>query len=82
MLETQSRPKRWADATKRAADALEDLVVLQNEYEILHYKQPVEFFDSNTGKKLLAVEDLNLKDALCTIEAAKKLDLPKFYGRD
>lgn len=77
-----SRPQQWAEACTAAVNAIETLIDLRSEYEAWRDNLPENLQQSALGEKLEAVCDLDLDDALSTIQEAEGLDLPRGFGKD
>ncbi len=77
-----SRLKRWADATQKAIEAIEDILEIQQEYEDWKESLPENLESSTLGEKLEEVCEMDIEEAKGLIEDAQSLDLPRGFGRD
>lgn len=78
----QSRPKRWQAAATKAAEALEELVDIQNEYEEWYEGMPENLQQSGTGEMLEEIINLDLESAKDSVDEAEATELPRGFGRD
>lgn len=78
----KSRSTRWADASVRALEAINELIDLKSEFEDWQSNLPENLANSALGEKLQAVCDIDLDSALSAIEEAEGADLPLGFGRD
>jgi hypothetical protein len=79
-----SRADRWTEALGNARAGLDELKVLQEEYQ--EWKDNLDGTDgldqTPVYEKLEAVCDLELDEAISTLDEAEGLDLPLGFGRD
>ncbi len=82
MARRLSRPERWENAARIAAEAPQELVDLQSEYQEWLDNLPLTLHESPAGQKLQEVCGLQLEEALNTVSDASGLDLPRGFGQD
>jgi hypothetical protein len=82
MPKSTSRAARWADACANAVAALEALVELQEEYAEWYDNMPEGLQGGATGEKLYEITNLDLNEALSSVQEAEGTDLPLGFGRD
>jgi DNA-directed RNA polymerase subunit RPC12/RpoP len=77
-----TRAERWAEASRIAREAIEELIGVQSEYEYWRDNLPEGLAEGATAELLNEVCNLNLDDALDILEEADQVALPKGFGRD
>lgn len=77
-----SRPKRWEYYTEQAAQAIDELIAIKDEYQDWLDNLPENLQSSAVADKLNEIVCIDFDSAQSAIEEAVNADLPLGFGRD
>ncbi len=82
MAKQKSKPVRWAEACDKAAEAIGEIMSIQEEYQDWLDSLPENLECSPVAEKLQEVCDVDFENLQSEIEVAAGMDLPLGFGRD